>query len=76
VELCLRAGASEYLSGPRARSYLDEGAFRAAGIRVRYASYDGYPEYKQLFPPFEHAVSVLDLIFNEGPDAVRYLKCL
>ena len=36
--------------------------------------YSGYPEYPQLHPPFEHAVTVLDLIFNTGPDAPRYMK--
>ena len=38
--------------------------------------YQGYPEYPQLFPFFEHAVSILDLIFNTGPDATRYMKLL
>ena len=37
-------------------------------------NYDGYPEYQQLHGGFEHAVSVLDLLFNTGPDALRYLK--
>ena len=36
--------------------------------------YSGYPEYPQLHPPFDHAVTVLDLIFNVGPDAPRYMK--
>ena len=37
-------------------------------------NYDGYPEYKQLHGDFEHAVSVLDLLFNTGPNALRYLR--
>jgi hypothetical protein len=73
VALCQAAGASEYLSGPRARSYLDEAAFTAAGIGVSYFDYSGYPEYEQLHPPFEHAVTILDLLFNTGPDARRYV---
>jgi hypothetical protein len=73
VHLCQRAGAGEYLSGPAARCYLDENLFRQAGIAVRYADYAGYPEYEQLFAPFDHHVSVLDLLFNEGPDARRFL---
>ena len=36
--------------------------------------YSCYPEYRQLYPPFEHGVSVLDLIFSEGPEARRFLK--
>ena len=36
--------------------------------------YSGYPEYPQLFGEFEHGVTILDLLFNTGPDAVRYMK--
>jgi len=73
VDLCRQAGATEYVSGPRARAYLDEQLFRDAGIAVRYMDYDGYPEYRQLFPPFEHSVSIIDLLFNEGHDSTRYM---
>jgi hypothetical protein len=74
VELCRQAGASTYLSGPAARDYMDESLFSAAGIALRYFDYSGYPEYPQLFPPFEHGVSVLDLLFNTGSQARAYLK--
>lgn len=74
VTLCRHAGAREYLSGPSARAYLDEGLFAAAGIRVLYADYGAYPEYRQLHPPFVHTVSVVDLLLNEGSKARRYLK--
>jgi hypothetical protein len=50
--------------------------FNEAGIDVAWADYDGYPEYAQLWGPFEHRVSVLDLLFNTGRDAGRYLKAL
>jgi hypothetical protein len=73
VSLCQQAGATEYLSGPAARAYADEDQFRAAGIALRYADYTGYPEYPQLYPPFDHHVSVLDLLFNVGPAAADYL---
>jgi hypothetical protein len=36
--------------------------------------YSGYPEYNQLYPPFDHNVSIIDLIMNEGPDAIQYMK--
>jgi hypothetical protein len=74
VSLCQQAGATEYVSGPAAKNYLEETLFAEAGIRVRWMDYSAYPEYHQLFPPFEHAVSVLDLLFNEGPNAWRYMK--
>ena len=74
VSLCLAAGATTYLSGPNARDYLEENLFDAAGVAVEYMDYGGYPEYSQLYPPFDHAVTVVDLILNTGPDAPRYMK--
>ena len=74
VDLCQQAHATEYISGPAAKDYIEESAFRKAGIALRYVNYTGYPEYRQLYPPFEHGVSILDLIFNEGPEAKKYMK--
>jgi WbqC-like protein len=69
VSLCRQAGGDLYLSGPSARGYLDPAQFAAAGITLAFFDYAGYPEYPQLFPPFKHEVSVIDLIFNEGAGA-------
>jgi hypothetical protein len=74
IDLCVATGSTMYLSGPAARCYLDEDAFAAAGVAVRFADYAGYPEYPQPYPPFEHAVSVLDLLFSTGPRALDYMK--
>ncbi len=76
VSLCEQAGATEYLSGPAAKTYLDEEQFARRGIKVSYMDYSGYPEYRQLNPPFAPNVSILDLILNEGPQAPRFLKSL
>lgn len=73
VSICEGAGASVYLSGPAARAYLDESIFAEAGIAVTWMEYEGYPEYPQLYPPFEHHVSILDLLFSVGPEASNYL---
>jgi len=76
LSLCRAAGATHYLSGPSARSYLDEQLFADAGVDVSYFDYDGYPEYEQLHPPFDHNVTILDLILNTGSDAPRYMKAV
>ena len=76
IDICLACGATDYLSGPSALSYLDEAAFRAAGITIHIADFSGYPEYAQLYPPFDHAVSVLDLLFSTGPKATGFMKDL
>jgi WbqC-like protein family len=73
IDLLKKVGANNYVSGPTARDYIDESEFARAGIELCYKDYSGYPEYPQLFPPFEHAVSILDLLFNCGPDSPYYI---
>jgi hypothetical protein len=74
LDICTQAGATTYLSGPSARGYLDEAGFRTAGVQVEWMDYGGYREYPQLHPPFEHGVTILDLLFNTGSAARGYLK--
>lgn len=66
LKLLLKVGATSYLSGPSADAYLDKAAFRRAGIRLEYKTYD-YEPYPQLWGEFDGAVTVLDLIANCGP---------
>lgn len=74
IGLCRAAGATCYLSGPAAQGYIEDEKFAAAGIELRYMDYSGYPEYPQPHGSFDHAVSVLDLIFCTGPDARLAMK--
>ncbi|MBC8000027.1 MAG: WbqC family protein [Leptolyngbya sp.] len=73
ISICKQVGADHYLSGPAAKSYLDEKLFKDNGITVEWMNFENYPEHQQRFPPFEHKVSVIDLIFNEGPHATEFL---
>jgi hypothetical protein len=43
--------------------------FAWANVAVRWFEYPAYPEYPQLWGAFTHGVSVLDLLFNCGPEA-------
>lgn len=36
--------------------------------------YSGYEKYSQLHKPFEHGVTILDLIFNMGSDTTEFMK--
>ena len=72
--MCRQLGAASYVSGPSARDYLDERLFQDAGIAVEWADYSGYSEYRQLHPPFDHHVSIVDLLLNEGTEARQFLK--
>lgn len=57
-------GATEYISGPAARGYLSgwEQVFHDGGIKLTFKEYLGYPEYDQLYSPFEPSVSIVDLV--------------
>lgn len=68
-------GATTYVSGPAARSYLDEDRFAEAGIALEYKNY-AYAPYPQLWGPFEGAVSIVDLIANCGPEAATLIRSL
>lgn len=74
VNICLQAGATTYVSGPSAREYIDEGLFAKSGIAVKWFDYTGYPDYPQLWGPFVHEVSIVDLLFNCGKDSGRFMK--
>ncbi|HEY4582183.1 MAG TPA: WbqC family protein [Lysobacter sp.] len=73
LDLIGQTGAGTYLSGPAAKDYIDPARFEALGVELVYKDYSGYPEYPQLHPPFEHAVSILDLLFHTGDDAPHYI---
>jgi len=74
VSLCKQARATEYISGPSAASYMDENLFQQENIKLSYIDYSKYQEYNQSFLPFEHGVSIIDLIFNEGYNSTKYMK--
>ncbi len=72
IQILTRVGADHYISGPSARDYIEKDKFEGAGIQLEYMEYK-YPEYPQLYPPFEPHVSVLDLLFMTGKEAFRFI---
>jgi len=74
VDLCEQVGATDYYTGPAAKAYMDESFFKQSNINVHYLDYTGYPEYPQLHGDFVHEVSIIDLLFNTGNDAKKYMK--
>jgi hypothetical protein len=74
ISLCRRLHADRHLFGPAAGRYLDIDSFRTHGLSDLWFDYSGYPEYRQLYPPFEHQVTILDLLFNEGSRAPQFLR--
>lgn len=69
LQICKDLEGSAYYSGPAAKAYMNESIFEKAGINLHYLEYTKYPVYPQLYEPFTHGVSILDLLFNTGKDA-------
>jgi hypothetical protein len=76
ADLCAAAGGDEYISGPSAKDYIEEAVFAERGITLTWFDYSRYPEYPQLWGDFSHGVTILDLLFNCGKEAHRYMRFL
>ncbi|MCB0391785.1 MAG: WbqC family protein [Bdellovibrionales bacterium] len=74
LSICEVMGATEYLSGPSAKNYLNEKLFEQNSVKVNYMDYSKYKPYPQLFSGFEsHPLSIIDLLFNCGSESIKYL---
>jgi hypothetical protein len=76
VNICRHFGADVYLAGAGGRDYMETGLFAGAGISVAFQEFVP-PVYPQLFcsspDDFVPGLSVIDLLFNCGPDAKNRL---
>ena len=73
VNILRRVGATHYYCGPLASSYMEPEKFNAAGITFEYMKYE-YPEYPQLYPPYDPQVTILDLMSMVGEQALDYFQ--
>jgi hypothetical protein len=73
LDLLEQVGATEYITGPAAKAYVDPMRFVERGISLVWKDYLRYPEYPQFFPPFSHHVTILDLLFHTGPAAPGFI---
>jgi len=74
VNICKELGVTRYLTGPAASNYLDESLFHREGMEVFYFDNTYETEYAQPYPPFDHQVSIVDLIACCGERAANYMK--
>ncbi len=73
ISICKGCNADTYISGPSAKDYFDEDFAKKSNINVEWMDYNNYKIYQQLHEPFSHQVTILDLIFNEGPSAKKFM---
>ena len=72
IEIVKDLKGDYYLSGPAAKDYIVNEKFEKNGIKLAYIKYD-YPEYSQINGEFNHFVTILDVLFNIGKEAVKYV---
>ncbi|HPG37923.1 MAG TPA: WbqC family protein [bacterium] len=73
VDICVKLGASEYLSGSAAQDYLNLDLFAQKQITVHFQEYH-HPVYPQLYGTFIPYLSVIDLLFNCGQESLEYIS--
>ena len=72
INICKFFDADTYLSGEGGREYQDEEKFKIAKIKLEYSNFV-YPVYPQQWGKFAPNLSIVDLLFNCGPDSLKIL---
>ncbi len=72
INLCKNFKGSIYLSGKGGANYQDEEKFKKAGINLKYTNFQ-HPNYNQLWKEFVPGMSIIDLLFNCGPESLKIL---
>jgi len=71
LDILRKANATAYLSGKSGKEYLEREKF--TDIKLEFHGFS-HPVYRQVFEPFTPGMSAIDILFNEGEKAGRFLK--
>lgn len=66
-------GGRRFLEGAAGRDYIQEDLLERSGVGVVYQDYR-HPTYPQRFGPFVPYLSVVDLLFNCGPESLAVIR--
>ncbi len=73
IDICKAVGADTYLAGQDGRTYMDLERFRANGITLITQEFK-HPVYPQLYDEFQSHMSIVDLLFNCGPESIKIIE--
>jgi len=73
IDICKTLGADTYLAGQGAAAYMDIVRFEKNGLKVIVQNFKD-PVYPQLFKDFQSHLSVVDLLFNCGPESLGIIS--
>lgn len=76
VKICKYYNAKEYYSGEAAKNYLDKVLFRKNGINVTFQSFNHRAYSQQFNNEFIPYLSIVDLLFNEGKNSIKYIRSI
>ncbi|MBU3220660.1 WbqC family protein [Clostridium algidicarnis] len=68
-----RCDGTTYFSGKGGENYKDKNQFNQNSIELVYTDFK-HPIYEQLWGDFIPCLSILDLLFNYGEDALDIIK--
>ena len=72
LDMCKKLDANTYIFGTLGRDYAKIDDFKNAGIHLFFQDYN-HPTYRQLYGDFISNLSVIDLLFNCGPNSYKII---
>jgi hypothetical protein len=73
IDICKAVGADTYLAGPDGTKYMDLERFEKNGIKIITQDFK-HPVYAQMFGDFQSHMSIVDLLFNCGPESMDVIS--
>ena len=70
IDICKALGGNTYLSGPDGIKYMNLEQFKKREVKVIVQNFK-HPVYPQLFGDFQSHLSIVDLLFNCGPQSIE-----
>jgi hypothetical protein len=72
IDMCQKLQADNYVFGKLGQSYADLESFRSSDIKIFFQDYQ-HPIYPQIHEDFVPNLSIIDLLFNMGPDSLEII---
>lgn len=72
INILNKIGGDEYVSPPGSRVYIEDHKFIENDIELLWFEYN-HPTYSQMSNVFISHLSIVDLLFNNGPDSLNYI---
>lgn len=72
IKIIKTLGGKRFYEGAAGRNYIDPGLFLEHGLEVVFQDYE-HPRYPQLYAPFVSHLSIIDLLFNCGPESLKII---